>query len=121
MPPDSVTAEEVAAAMSAAVLRGDVEQALSWISTDAVDHSAMPDAPIGHAGWRAKWAAMAGGDAAVTATVDHRISVGDTVATRYRIALSHSGEPVGFALEMVRVDDGQIVEHWGLPLPRPTD
>jgi predicted SnoaL-like aldol condensation-catalyzing enzyme len=119
MPPKMLTPEEVAAAMSAAVLRGDVEQALSWISADAVDHSPLPDAPIGHAGWRTKWAAMADSGAGVTTTVDSRISACDTVATRYRITLSHSGEAVGFALEMVRVDDQQIVEHWALPLPQP--
>ncbi len=104
--------------MSSAVLRGEVEQALSWISAEAVDHSPLPGAPTGHEGWLAKWASMGQSLAGLTMTVAQRISDGDTVATRYRIALSENDETIGFALEMVRVADGQIIEHWALPLPQ---
>lgn len=111
--------EEIAAEMSAAVLRGDVERALSLISPDAVDHSPLPGAPAGHSGWLAKWAAMASAADGVSMSVEQRICVGDTVATRYRITAADDGQLVGFALEMVRVDNEEIVEHWAMPMPQP--
>ncbi|ONH60733.1 hypothetical protein CcI49_08980 [Frankia sp. CcI49] len=105
--------------MADAVLRGDFDGALALIAPDAVDHSALPGAPTGHEGWRQKWAALGAQAAQVRTTVEQRVTTGDTVATRYALRDAATGEPVGFALDMLRVQGGQIVEHWGLPLPLP--
>lgn len=113
------TPEAIAADMVAAVLRGDVTRALALISEDAVDHSPLPGAPAGHDGWLAKWDNMARAGAGLDTVVEQRISAGDTVATRYRLRRADTGETVGFALDMVRVDDGKIIEHWAQPLPQP--
>jgi len=107
----------VVSAMSDAVLRGDLDTALKLISDDAVDHAALPGAPRGHQGWAAKWRQLAAGAEGMSTTVEQRISQGDIVATRYRIARADTGESLGFALDMIRVQDGKVAEHWALPLP----
>ena len=107
----------VVSAMSDAVLRGDLDAALELIREDAVDHAALPGAASGRQGWAAKWRHMAANAEGVSTTVEQRISQGDIVATRYRIARADTGEPLGFALDMIRVQDGKVAEHWGLPLP----
>ncbi|MHC9295282.1 ester cyclase [Mycobacterium sp. LTG2003] len=107
----------VVRAMSDAVLRGDMDAALELISEDAVDHAALPGAPGGHQGWMAKWRHMAARTEGVTMTVEQCISQGDVVATRYRITHAGTGESLGFALDMIRVQDGKVAEHWALPLP----
>ncbi|KWX66746.1 ester cyclase [Mycobacterium sp. NAZ190054] len=109
--------QAVVSAMSEAVLHGKLDAALELISEDAVDHAALPGAPAGHQGWVAKWTHMATSSAGLDMSVEQRISQGDTVATRYRIARADTGEPVGFALDMIRVEDGKVVDHWALPLP----
>lgn len=109
--------QAVASAVSDAVLRGDIDAALELISEDAVDHSALFGAPAGHQGWVAKWRHIAASSEGLSVTVEERIAQGDIVATRYRIARSATGEPVGFGLDMMRVEDGKVAEHWALPLP----
>lgn len=109
--------EAVVAEMVDSVLRGDVDAALALISPTAIDHSALPGAPAGHAGWIEKWTHLAAAADGLTTMVDQRVSRGDTVATRYRIARADTGAQVGFALDMMRVEDGKVAEHWALPLP----
>jgi predicted SnoaL-like aldol condensation-catalyzing enzyme len=109
--------EAVVAEMADAVMRGDVDTALELISPTAIDHSALPGAPAGHAGWIEKWMHIGAAADGLATTVDQRVSQGDTVATRYRIARADTGELVGFALDMIRVADGKVAEHWALPLP----
>ncbi|MCM3923599.1 ester cyclase [Frankia sp. AiPs1] len=113
----ATSAAHVVERMADAVLRGDVDGALALIAPDAVDHSPLPGAPSGHEGWRQKWAALGAQAAQVQTTVEQRVALGDTVATRYALRDAATGEPVGFALDMLRVEDGRIVEHWGLPVP----
>ena len=109
--------EEVVAAMSDAVLRGDVQAALDLISPSAIDHTPLPGVPDGHAGWLAKWQRLAETSAGVTMTVEQRVSTANTVASRYRFSRADTGELVGYGLDMIRVENGKIAEHWGLPVP----
>jgi predicted SnoaL-like aldol condensation-catalyzing enzyme len=100
--------------MTEAVLGGDFDAALTFIASDAVDHSSSPGAPPGHDGWRLKWGQMAALAGQMRFELADRISSGNTVASRYTI-LSADGQQLGFALDMLRVQDGKIVEHWALP------
>jgi ketosteroid isomerase-like protein len=114
----SDTPTEIVAQLAAAVVGGDLEGALELIAPDAIDHAPLPGAPPGRDGWLAKWQAIGAARqrSSLSSTVEQRVASGDTVATRYAIRTS-GDEPVGYALDMIRVRDGQIVEHWGLPLP----
>lgn len=113
-----MTAIHIVERMTEAVVRGDFDTALTFIAPDAVDHSPLPGAPPGHAGWRRKWERLVVGSP-VRTTVAQRVAAGDTVATRYAVHDVDTGQPLGFGLDMLRVVDGRIVEHWGLPLPGP--
>ncbi len=115
--PVATSTAHVVERMSDAVLRGDLDSALALIAPHAVDHSPLPGAPAGHEGWRQKWAVLGAQAAQVSTSVEQRVVDGDTVATRYSLRSVATGEPIGFALDMLRVENGQIVEHWGLPLP----
>lgn len=105
--------------MTEAVLCGDFDTALTFIAPDAVDHSPLPGAPTGHAGWRRKWQELVVNAGQIRTTVAQRVAAGDTVATRYAVHAADTGQLIGFGLDMLRVADGRIVEHWGLPLPVP--
>lgn len=110
-------ARAVADQLSAAVLAGEFDQALLLISPDAVDHAPLPGAPSGRDGWRQKWEAMGAQASEVVISPEQRVADGDTIATRYTIRSAATGEPIGYALDMIRVADGLLVEHWALPLP----
>lgn len=109
----------VAERLATAVTTGDFDRALELISPDAIDHAPLPGAATGRAGWRQKWQNMASVAAGVRIDVAQRVTTGDAVATRYTIRAEATDEPLGYALDMIRVRDGLIVEHWALPLPEP--
>lgn len=103
--------------MADAVMAGDFTTALALIDPEAVDHSPLPGAPSGHDGWVRKWASMGETAGELRISVASRIATGDTVASRYDIRAASTGDLLGFALDVLRVEDGKIVEHWALPLP----
>jgi predicted SnoaL-like aldol condensation-catalyzing enzyme len=110
------TSLEIVNRMVDAVRAGDFDSALALIAPDAVDHSPLVGAPGGHQGWVAKWQDMGARAAEYRTEIVRRIADGDTVATRYAIRTA-TGEQVGFALDMLRVEDGKVVEHWARPVP----
>jgi predicted ester cyclase len=71
----------------------------------------------GLAAWQQKWEHMYDGLRNVIATVEGNVAAGDFSANRYTMrgtdaASGHSFEITG--LDMIRVRDGRLVEHWAL-------
>ena len=89
---------------------GRFDEALELIDPDVVDHrGGRQGTHRGIDAWRAKWAAMAGGD--LTVTVEQNVTQGEISVNRYTV------RGPGYAvagLDMVRVRDGRIVEHWAV-------
>lgn len=92
---------------------GRHEEALALIDPDAIDHrgGARGDRQ-GVAAWREKWEHM---DDDVQLTIECGVASGDFSVHRYTVRGTASGrryEVTG--IDMVRVRDGRIVDHWAL-------
>jgi predicted ester cyclase len=96
----------------------------SLFAADVVDHVAPPGTPPGPEGWRQKWESMRAGFADLRSTVEETVVNGDLVCNRHTVRGTHTGEFMGvpgsgrtfevLALDMLRVRNGQIVEHWAV-------
>jgi len=102
------------------VLAGRLEDALALIDPEVIDHRGGTQGDHhGRDAWRQKWE-QAGGDSGfhdVSVTIEQNLVSGDTSANRYTTRGVHTAsgrryEVVG--MDMVRVRDGRIIEHWAL-------
>jgi predicted ester cyclase len=97
---------------------GDFAAAVRHIAPRSLDQGRE----VGHEDWLAKWRAIAAGVPDFTVTSLQSIENGEWVANRYQITGTHLGDffgqpPTGKTIEvsgmdMVRVVDGLLVEHW---------
>jgi predicted ester cyclase len=105
-------------AMNAALQGNDLEAALALIAPDSHDQGRLAT----REDWRRKWEQMRAGCPDMEVTTEHRMEDGDWVAHRYTIRGTHTGDffgqpPTGqrfeiSGMDMVRVRDGQLIEHW---------
>jgi predicted ester cyclase len=93
-------------------------EALALIDPDVLDHrgGTLGD-HAGLAAWRDKWEHMFDGLRDVSVTIEHNVADGDVSANRYTmrgtdVASGRAFEVTG--LDMIRVRDGRLVEHWAL-------
>ena len=103
---------------------GDLDGALAHISPDAVNHAAPPGTAPGLAGWRQTWEGLRAAFPDLRFTIEQSIQSGDAVANRYTMRGTHAGEFMGtpgtghsfevLTLDIIRVRDGKVVEHWAL-------
>ncbi|WP_084316245.1 ester cyclase [Actinospica robiniae] len=97
---------------------GQGEEALALIDPAVIDHrGGVSGDHIGIAAWAEKWEHMYDGLRDVTATIEQNVSSDELSTNRYTIRGTHidSGrcyEVTG--LDMVRVRNGRIIEHWAL-------
>ena len=94
------------------------------VSEDFVDHSAMPGLPPGRAGVKALFDAFHEAFAGFTGHVYDQVAELDKVVTRKAFRGKHVGEFMGVpptgndvridVIDIVRIADGQIVEHWNV-------
>jgi predicted ester cyclase len=92
------------------------------IAEDAVDHSALPGMAPGRAGVRTLHEMLFAAFDGFNATIEDQLAGGDKVVTRKTFRGTHTGEFFGVpatcrgvefgVIDIVRVHDGQIVEHW---------
>jgi ketosteroid isomerase-like protein len=103
------------------VLAGRLEGPLELIDPDVVDHRGGTQGDHrGRDAWRRKWErAATGGDGFhdVSVTLEQNVESGDTSVNRYTSRGTHTAtgrryEVVG--IDMVRVRDGRLVEHWAV-------
>lgn len=90
-----------------------------------VNHSAPPGQPNGREGlWNTFSKVLHPGLSTLKVQVLDQVAEQDKVTTRKRITGRHSGELLGIAatgrevvidvIDIVRVENGQYVEHWGI-------
>lgn len=109
---------EVVRAINTLRAAGDFDAALRHIAPRSLDQGVESD----RAQWRRKWEAILAGVPDFTVTALQCIENGEWVANRYRITGTHTGDffgrpPTGerfeiAGMDMVRVVDGRLVEHW---------
>jgi len=110
-------------AMGAARRQNDLEAALRFIASESLDQGRL----VTRDDWRRKWEQMEAGSPDMEVTTEHSVEDGEWVAHRYTIRGTHLADlfgqpPTGKRFEirgmdMVRVQDGQITEHWALAQP----
>jgi predicted ester cyclase len=101
------------------VLAGQLDAALALIDPSVIDHrGGLEGDQYGLEAWRQKWQrARRSGFHDVSATIEHNVQAGDTSVNRYTLAGTHTASGRRYevlGLDMVRVRDGRVVEHWAL-------
>ncbi len=118
--------KEVVLQFNIGVIQGgqrDVFEAL--MAPDFVNHSAPPGATAGPEGmWQTFANVLRPALTGLTVTIHEQLSEGDKVTTRKTINGVHTGDFMGIAatgrsvaievIDIVKVRDGQYVEHWGV-------
>jgi ketosteroid isomerase-like protein len=100
---------------------GQFDAGLALIDEDVIDHrgGALGD-HCGRAAWRQKWERMAAGGYGFTDTsvaVEQNVASGDTSVNRYTSRGTDAATGRRYevtSMDMIRVRDGRIVEHWAL-------
>lgn len=111
--PEQLSPAEVLRRVTDAFVAGDLNQALTYVSPDAVDHSPLDGTGPGLEGWRQKWEMLRAGASDLQVEVEHSVEGGDTAARRMTTRGTRDGQPFELVgMDMIRVRDGQIVEHW---------
>jgi predicted SnoaL-like aldol condensation-catalyzing enzyme len=98
------------------VQAGRRDEALELIDPDVDHRGGVQGDHHGLAAWRAKWEQMSGPDE-LAVTIEDNVARGDLSVNRYTLrgtdgATGRRYEVVG--LDMVRVRDGLLTEHWAL-------
>jgi predicted ester cyclase len=101
----------------------DLETGLKYIAPESLDQGQR----AGREDWRRKWEYMRAGCPDMEVITEHSVENGEWVANRYTIRGTHTGDffgqpPTGERFEikgmdMVRVQDGRLVEHWAFAEP----
>jgi ketosteroid isomerase-like protein len=104
----------------AQILEGRLEDALKLIDPEVVDHRGGTQGDHrGREAWRQKWERMSAGSAFhdVSVTIEQNVVSGDTSVNRYTSRGTHTDSGRRYevlGMDMVRVRNGRIVEHWAL-------
>jgi ketosteroid isomerase-like protein len=104
----------------AQVLEGQLEEALTLIDPEVVDHRGGTQGDHhGRTAWRQKWAQMSADKTFhdVSVRIEQNIVSGDTSVNRYTLRGTHTASGRHYeilGMDMVRVPNGRIVEHWAL-------
>ena len=103
---------------------GDLDAAEKLIAPDAINHAAPPGGGAGPAAFRPAWEAVRAAFPDWLFMIDQSVTDGDLVCCRYTNTGTQQGEFGGYpatgksfsalGLDMVRVRDGRVVEHWAL-------
>jgi predicted ester cyclase len=115
----------VVRAIVVARLDNDLEGSLRLIAAESLDQGK----PATRQDWRRKWEYMRAGCPDMEVITEHSVENGEWVANRYTIRGTHTGDFFGQpatgerfetrGMDMVRVRDGQLVEHWAFAEPLP--
>ncbi|GAA5186593.1 hypothetical protein GCM10023322_33170 [Rugosimonospora acidiphila] len=97
---------------------GRQAEALILVAPDAVDHrGGVQGDRVGRTAWQDKWQHMHDDLEGVSLTIEQNVASGDFSVNRYTFRGTHtvSGRRVEITgIDMVRVHDGALVEHWAL-------
>jgi predicted ester cyclase len=105
-------------AISRARERDDFEAALLFIAPESIDQGER----VTREDWRRKWESMRDASPDLKIVTEQSVAEGEWIAHRYLLRGTQTGDffgqpPTGApfetrGLDMVRVRDGQLVEHW---------
>lgn len=97
---------------------GRPEEALALIDPDVIDHrGGVSGDHVGLAAWRDKWEHIYDGLQDVSVTIEHNVASGNFSVNRYTLRGTHTASGRHYevtGLDMIRVRDGKLVEHWAL-------
>jgi predicted SnoaL-like aldol condensation-catalyzing enzyme len=101
---------------------GDLDSGPSFVAPDAVDHSVVDGTVPGSRehleAWERRRSAFRNAAPDLTVTVERTIEVGDTLARLLTVRGTLNGRAFEVpSMDMVRVRDGKIVEHWAVAAP----
>jgi len=101
------------------VLAGRMEEALALIDPEVIDHrGGSAGDHHGIQAWRHKWEGLGDyGFHDVSVTIEQNVTAGDTSVNRYTSRGTHTASGRRYevlGLDMVRVRNGRIVEHWAV-------
>jgi ketosteroid isomerase-like protein len=114
---DVLSPAEVLDRMTDAYNRGDYDAGMALFDPQAVDHSAPGGPSSDLAAWRARWERSRAEVPDLRVEVEQVLVDGDMVARRLRTSGHRDGRPVAMrGMDMVRVRDGRLVEHWAVAL-----
>jgi len=118
-----MTPTEVVQAIIKALETDDLAAGLRYIAPDSLDQGEH----VTREDWRRKWDHMRAGCPDMHVITDCSVEHGEWVAHRYTIRGTHTGDffgrpPTGkrfeiLGMDMVRVVDGLLVEHWAVAQP----
>ena len=104
--------------------RGDLGAVDELLAPHYLEHDPLPGMPGGREGAKQLFALLHAGFPDLSVTLEDLVAEGERVAVRSRWRGTHRGEFLGIRptgrvidfenLELVRIRQGQIVEHWGL-------
>ncbi|WP_163507231.1 ester cyclase [Fodinicola acaciae] len=113
-----LTPGEVVDAIIAGRARGDLDTSLQYVAETSIDQGEV----FTRQDWRTKWERIVAGVPDWQITLENSVETGEWVCNRYTISGTHTGDffgrpPTGRrfrinAMDMVRVRDGQLIEHW---------
>ena len=116
---------KVVQALHAAHEENDLEACLRLVAPESLDQGVR----VTREEWREKWEYMRAACPDLQVTTEHTLEDGEWVANRYTARGTHTGHlfgrpPTGRPFEfrgmdMVRVRNGQLVEHWAFAEPLP--
>jgi predicted SnoaL-like aldol condensation-catalyzing enzyme len=100
---------------------GQLDAGLALIDPDVIDHRGGTDGDHrGRAAWRQKWERLAAGGYGVidqSVTIEQNVAAGDFSVNRYTSRGTDPATGRRYAvtsMDMVRVHDGRVVEHWAV-------
>ncbi|MCB1909702.1 MAG: ester cyclase [Rhodocyclaceae bacterium] len=104
--------------------RGDTEAADGYFEPSLVDHAPWPDQPATVAGFKAGLAELRSSFPDLRMVLERTVVEGDLVVGHCTMSGTHLGEFMGAApsgrtfsveaIDIVRMRDGRIAEHWGV-------
>jgi len=110
--------------VSAVFNRGDLAAADGYFDPSLVDHAPWPGQPADIAGFKAGLAEMRASFPDLHVAIERTVAQDDLLVAHMRMSGSHLGPFMGAApsgktfkveaIDIVRIQDGRIAEHWGL-------
>jgi predicted ester cyclase len=117
---DPLGPKAVMRAMGEAHRNNDLAAAVRYIAAESLDQGQ----PVTREDWLRKWEQMRAGSPDLQMITQHSMEDGEWLAHRYTIRGTHTAALFGLpptgkpfevrGMDMVRVRDGHIVEHWAL-------
>ena len=108
----------------AVVTDGDMDAADRYVDAAMIDHAPWPGHPATRDGFKAGLAEMRPSFPDLRVTLERTIAQDDLVVGHQKMSGTHLGEFMGVPasgktfnielIDIVRIIDGRIVEHWGL-------